>query len=452
MRPRPGARTRSTVAATGVVAVALVLGMAALLWTLNNSLTQGVRTSAEQRASDVSALVATDGAGKDTLLPRSASERSVVQIINLSGAVLAASPEIDGEAALTSLRPKPGSTVSSTASLPVGDQELFVIVATGVHTAAGDLVVITAESLVSVERGVHTVGLLLLAGFPLVLLVVAGSVFYFVGRTLRPVEDIRSRVASITASGLGSRVPVPAADDEVSRLASTMNGMLDRLQAAQAAQQRFVADASHELRSPLAALRATVEVARDHPETASWNDAVDGALAEADRLERLVDDLLLLARTDERGLGGERRDVDLDDIVAQERDRLRSIGRIRVTAQISTVRVVGDRRQLERLVRNLCDNAACVASSTVGLELRVHRGEAVIVVADDGPGVPEIDRRRVFDRFVRLDSARGRTSGGSGLGLAIVSEVASAHGGSVCIEDGGPGARLVVRLPITSRE
>lgn len=439
---------RSTLAATGVVAVALGLGMAGLLWTLDTSLTRSVRTSAEQRASDVAALVATDGASKDTVPPSSASERSIVQVINLGGVVQAASPEIEGEPALTTLRPKPGDSAWTTTSLPVGDQEPFVIIAKGVHTPHGDLVVIAAESLVPVEQGVRTVLVLLLAGFPLVLLVVAGSVFLVVGRTLRPVEDIRARVASMTGRDLGLRVPVATTDDEVSRLATTMNGMLDRLQEGQAVQQRFVADASHELRSPLAALRATVEVARQHPDTPTWNDAVDGALAETDRLEHLVDDLLLLATTDERGLGGDRRDVDLDDIVAAERDRLRSIGHVEVKARIATVRVIGDRRQLERLVRNLCDNAARAAAATVVLELTAENGQAVIAVSDDGTGIPETDRRRIFDRFVRLDTARGRTTGGSGLGLAIVSEVATAHGGSVSVQDCHPGARFVVRLPM----
>lgn len=447
MTPKPGARMRSTLAATAVVAVALGLGAAALLWTLNTSLTAAVRASAEQRASDVASLVAKEGLGHDVVPPSSATERSVVQVISLGGAVQAASPEIQGEAALTSLRPKPGTSASTTSILPVSDQEPFVIVARGVHTSTGDVVVIAAESLATVDQDVHAVGVLMLAGLPLVLLVVAGSVFFVVGRTLRPVEAIRRRVASISSTDLGSRVPVPAADDEISRLASTMNAMLDRLQDAQSAQRRFVADASHELRSPLAALRATVDVARQHPDSVSWHDAAEGAIAETDRLDQLVDDLLLLANTDERGFAGERRDVDLDDVIATERDRLRGLGRLRVESHISTVRVIGDRRQLERLVRNLCDNAARAATSTVELSLTEQDGNACIVVADDGPGIPPEDRHRVFDRFVRLDSARGRDSGGSGLGLSIVFEVAAAHGGSVMIEDREPGVRFVVRLP-----
>jgi len=447
MIPKPGARTRSTLAATAVVAVALAAAGLVVLWILDGSLTSAVHTSAAQRASDVAAIVAREGVAADIVPPSRVGERSLVQVIRADGVVQAASVDIQGEVALTAVRPAPGVVTTTTSRLPVGDQEPFVVVAQGVHTSTGDVVVIAAESLASVGQDVHTVAVLMLAAFPLVLLVVAGSVYYVVGRALGPVEAIRARVGSISASDLGSRVPVPESDDEISRLASTMNQMLDRLQESQSAQNRFVADASHELRSPLAALRATIEVAADHPDTTSWPEAVDASLAETDRLDRLVDDLLLLAKTDERGLRGDRHDVDLDDIVTAERDRLRAGGRVQVHANITAVRVRGDRRQLERLLRNLCDNAARAAASTVELALTREGEQAVIAVGDDGAGIPSADRLRVFDRFVRLDAGRGRDSGGSGLGLAIVWEVAAAHGGSVSIQDRQPGTVVVVRLP-----
>lgn len=423
------------------------MGAVSLVWILRQSATNTVRDSAQQRAHDVATVVATGGAARDAIVAGNLTERSVVQVLDARGSVLVSSPEIDGEPALTSARPAPGSVQVSVQEVPLADQELFVVVAQGVGTPSGDAIVVVAQSLGSVDAGVTTVERLLALGFPLLLLVVAGSVYYVVGRTLSPVEEIRRRVAAIGATDLDKRVPVPIADDEVSRLALTMNSMLDRLQDSQAAQQRFVADASHELRSPLAAIRATLEVGLEHPESQQWSDAAPAVLEETDRLSKLVDDLLLLARSDEVTTPGDHLDVDLDDILMIEADRLSRHGAIDVSVDVAPARVAGDRQQLERLVRNLCDNAARYAKSTITLSLRVDGGWAVLAVQDDGPGIPVKDRERVFDRFVRLDPARHRPSGGAGLGLAIVSEVARTHGGAVAVEDSPSGARFVVRLP-----
>ena len=445
--PRPGARLRSTLAATLVVAVALTIGAVGMVLILRASLTQTVRDSAQQRANDVGTSVAAGGAARDAIVVGNVSERSVVQVLDPQGTVLVSSPEIDGEPALTSARPAPGSVQVSTQRVPVADQESFVVVSRGVHTPTGDAIVVVAQSLDAVDASVTTVERLLVLGFPVVLLVVAGSVFYVVGRTLRPVEEIRRRVAAISATDLDMRVPVPAADDEVGRLALTMNRMLDRLQDSQATQRRFVADASHELRSPLAAIRATVEVGLEHPGSQPWDDAAPAVLAETDRLSRLVDDLLLLARSDEIESPRVHRDVDLDDIMMIEADRLGRLRHIDVSVDVTPARVAGDRQQLERLVRNLCDNAVRYATSSVALSVGIDGAWAVLVVQDDGPGIPVADRDRVFDRFVRLDPARDRLSGGAGLGLAIVFEVARAHGGTAAVEDSASGARFVVRLP-----
>jgi len=445
--PRPGARLRSTLAATLVVAVALTIGAVGMVLILRASLTQTVRDSAQQRANDVATAVSAEGAARDAIVAGNLSERSVVQVLDSHGAVLVSSPEIDGEPALTSARPAPGSVQVSTQRVPVADQESFVVVSRGVHTPTGDAIVVVAQSLGTVDASVATVERLLLFGFPVVLLVVAGSVYYVVGKTLRPVEEIRRRVAAIGATDLDMRVPVPAADDEVGRLALTMNSMLDRLQDSQATQRRFVADASHELRSPLAAIRATVEVGLEHPGTQPWDDAAPAVLAETERLSRLVDDLLLLARSDEIDSPRDHHDVDLDDIMMIEADRLGRLGHIDVSVDVAPARVAGDRQQLERLVRNLCDNAVRYAASSVALSVGIDGAWAVLVVQDDGPGIPLADRDRVFDRFVRLDPARDRLSGGAGLGLAIVFEVARAHGGTAAVEDSASGARFVVRLP-----
>jgi signal transduction histidine kinase len=223
-----------------------------------------------------------------------------------------------------------------------------------------------------------------------------------------------------------------------------MNAMLARLQAAQAAQRRFVADASHELRSPLATIGTGLELlARGN----AGPDAVDALRGETARLGRLVDALLLLARADERGLTPRREDVDLDEVAQAQRWRPSGVVPQIVAAP---VRVVGDRGQLAQVVRNLVDNACRHARSRVLVTVRREgRGDAVLEVADDGPGVPPDQRARVFARFVRLDDARARTDGGAGLGLAIVAEVVAAHGGTVDVVDGPLGGALFrVRLPL----
>ncbi|WP_229758611.1 sensor histidine kinase [Peterkaempfera bronchialis] len=271
------------------------------------------------------------------------------------------------------------------------------------------------------------------------------------GRALRPVERIREGMASVSATELHRRVPIPPDGDEITRLAVTTNRTLDRLEEAVARQQRFVADASHELRSPVANLRTGLEVALAHPDRAPWPEVAQDALANTERLHRLIDDLLVLARLDAAAPAPTSR-VDLADAARSEAaDRSRPGVRLRYAADGRVpVPVAGDRGQLRRMIRNLLDNAERHARSAIDVRVGADgSGDALLVVQDDGPGIPEPDRQRVFERFTRLDDARARDDGGSGLGLAIVREIAARHGGSVRADtaDGG-GARLTVRLPL----
>ena len=251
------------------------------------------------------------------------------------------------------------------------------------------------------------------------------------------------------------RVPVPAADDEVSRLASTMNRMLDRLEASAVRQRRFVADASHELQSPLAAARADLEVALTHPDRTDWRETAGELLDANRRMERLVRDLLFLARVDAGAARPPAVPVDLDDVVLSEAAGIRwdrsvdgSDGHTRVdTSHVSAAAVCGRRDDLVRAVRNLIDNAARYAASAVHIELTSDDGTATLIVADDGPGIADVDRERVFERFGRLDDSRGRHAGGTGLGLAIAKEIIEAHGGTIRVESVSRGARFVVTLP-----
>jgi signal transduction histidine kinase len=225
--------------------------------------------------------------------------------------------------------------------------------------------------------------------------------------------------------------------------------MLARLEEGQLRQRRFVSDASHELRSPVASIRQHAEVALSHPEVTPTGELARAVLDEGIRLQGIVDDLLLLSSIDE-GRSHVRSDpIDLDDLVFEEAVRLRGSSDLRIDSRsVSAARVAGDREKLRRLVRNLTDNAVRHAHGTVALALREMDGEVVLTVEDDGEGVPPEERERIFERFVRLDQARDRDGGGSGIGLAIVWEVAALHRGSVAVSDGDlGGARFEVRLP-----
>jgi signal transduction histidine kinase len=228
-----------------------------------------------------------------------------------------------------------------------------------------------------------------------------------------------------------------------------MNRMLGRLDEAQFRQRRFVSDASHELRSPVASIRQHTEVALAHPEGSSVRELADVVLEEDVRLQRIVEDLLLLTRIDEGTLELRRAPVDLDDLVFEEASRLRGSTNLTIdVARVSAGRVSGDRDKLERLVRNLSDNAARHARTTISLSLRDGGGTVVMAIDDDGSGIPAAQRERIFDRFVRLEDARDRDSGGSGLGLAIVLEIAAFHRGTVRVLDSAlGGARFEVLLP-----
>ena len=284
---------------------------------------------------------------------------------------------------------------------------------------------------------------------PLLIALVGFAVWYLAGRALRPVEAIRAEAEEITGTTIHRRVPEPATDDEVGRLARTMNAMLDRLEESSQRQRRFVSDASHELRSPLASIRANLEVALRNSDRADWPAVAGRALAEDERMENMVTDLLDLARLDETTEGTPIEslpEVDLDELVLDETVRPH---RVPVdTTRVSAGRVHGRREQLARVVRNLLDNADRHARSRVALALQNGDGTVELTVDDDGPGIPADDRERVFDRFTRLDDGRARDAGGLGLGLAMVKTIVEGHGGTIEIDDAPlGGARVAVRLP-----
>jgi signal transduction histidine kinase len=318
-----------------------------------------------------------------------------------------------------------------------------------VDTQVGRITLVAQQSLDEVDRTVNSVTDVLLIAVPAMIALVGLAAWYFTGRALRPVEAIRLEAESITGATINRRVPEPDTDDEVGRLARTMNAMLDRLETSSQKQRQFVSDASHELRSPLSSIRTNLEVALRNADRADWRAVAQRALAEDVRMEDTVSELLDLARLDEAAGPvpvASLPEIDLDELVLDDTVQQR---RVPVdTARVSAGRVHGRREQLTRVVRNLLDNAARHAATTVAVELVTDDTEVVLTVDDDGPGIPEAERERVFDRFTRLDDGRARDAGGLGLGLSMVKTITDQHGGSVVIEDAPlGGARLRVRLP-----
>ena len=431
---RGSVRLRITAAAVAVVGMALLLGAIALVAALHTALSREVRMTTAVRATEVARVVQSGGAAPT-------GDDVTYQVVDPTGGVLAASPNVAGLAPLVRLAP--GAT--RVVDVPFDDGR-FLVVAT---TAGAGRTVLFGQSLDPVDEPTRTLVTLLAIGLPVLLMVVAATTWRLVGRSLAPVDALRGLVDAISATALDRRLPEPSTHDEIGRLAATMNRMLDRLEQAQVRQRRFVADASHELRSPIAAIRQHAEVALAHPEL---GDGLPGvAHAESLRMQSLVDDLLMLAQADEHRSPLRRRAVDLDDLVLDEGLRLRGAGVAGVdTRGVSAARVEGDPAALRRMLRNLADNAVHHARQRIGLSLTEHDGWAVLHVDDDGPGVPVADRSRVFERFLRLDDARVRVDGGTGgLGLAIVAEIVAAHGGEVRIGDApSGGARVTVRMPL----
>lgn len=434
-------RVRSTIAAVLVVGVALVVGATALVTILQRGLTEQVRAAAEVRAAEVAAVLES---GQTPALAVAEPDEQLVQIIDGTGTVVASSSNIAGQPPVARLRPGESAIVAT----PL-DADEFIAVARRANTPLGARTVIVARALAGVFESTTLVTRLLVVGLPALLMLVVWATWTAVGRALAPVEAIRSGVAEISAAALHRRVPQPEGTDEIARLAATMNHMLGRLERAQASQRRFVSDASHELRSPVASIRQHVEVALAHPTRTSVTELADTVLAEDLRLERLVEDLLILARVDEHTLRLRRQPVDVDDLVFDEARRLRSTSDLRIdTTAVSAGRVTGDAASLVRVLRNLGDNAARYARSRINFAVGEGERTVVISVDDDGPGISEADRGRIFERFVRLDDARARDDGGAGLGLAIVAEVVVVHGGTVAVADSRlGGVRIEIVLP-----
>jgi signal transduction histidine kinase len=430
--------------ATIVVALALTVGAIALIAAARRTMLDEVTEAAQKQAAEV---VSQLESGRLPVLEVAGSDEQLIQVITPAGEVVASSRNVAGLPVVARLAP--GQSAEAVTPL---DNDAFIAVAEGAHTANGQRTVLVARALVDVFDTTKAITRWLIIGLPLMVAVVALTTWFAVGRALAPVEAIRREVDEISAAQLHRRVPQPKAQDEVGRLAATMNRMLARLESARNSQRRFVSDASHELRSPITTIRQHAEVALAHPDRMTAQELADVVLAEQYRMQGLVEDLLLLARADEH-VPLSRAPVDLDDLAFEEGHRLRSATSKRVnTSGVGAARVRGDADALRRMVRNLGENAARYASSRVDIALADRDGAVMLTVDDDGPGIPETERERVLQRFVRLDEARSRDDGGSGLGLSIVDEVVRAHGGSISITQSAlGGARIQVTVPADGR-
>ncbi|MGW4679485.1 sensor histidine kinase [Micromonospora taraxaci] len=435
--------------------VGLALGGVVLLGALGFVLQRTVDTEAF-RTADAVALLAAEDALPDPLPVAGGQVR--VQVVDAQGRIRAAS--IDADRLVPMVRPERlDHDRRQRLEVPaerVGLAGPVRVVAVPVGTAADPLTVLVARSMADVRHSTHVVRTILLVAFPLLVAVLAAVAWRVVGATLRPVEALRRGAEEITGRAGAGRLPVPASADEIHRLAVTLNGMLDRLESARIRQRAFVSDAAHELRSPLTNIRTELEVAERLADRTDWTAVTANLLADTDRLSRLVDDLLLLARLDEappsRGVGP----VELGALLAEVAARYPSPP-VRVESPPGPLWTTGNADELRRVLANLVDNAVRHADNAVVLATEATSAAGPVVgpgvgayhlvtVTDDGRGIPVADRERVFDRFTRLDDGRARDDGGAGLGLAIVRELVRRAGGSIALTDGPEQRGLRVRL------
>jgi len=443
---RRSLRARLTLITSAGLALALAGAAVLLASALRASLLRDLDVSARQGAVEVAALI------KQGRLPSPvpvAPGTLTIQVLDAQGRIVNVSPGADRLVPMLPLAQAEAAVRTGQARMldgpSMGLPSLLRVVAV---PAAGQRIVLSAISYAQAGDSLAVLARVLVIGTPLLFGLLAVATWLLTGYTLRPIAELRRGAAEVTATGVPRDLPVPIARDEVRSLAVTLNDMLTRLAESQQRQRDLVSDTAHELRSPIASIRAQLEVALDHPDGLDWAEMACDVHADTLRLARLTEDLLLLARLDGQHL--RRKPTDLAAVCESVAARY-ATARVPVQASApAPCMVAGDADALSRLLVNLLDNAVRHAASRVCVSVRDEGGWAVLTVADDGPGIPAEDTERAFGRFARLDNARSRAGGteGSGLGLAIVRSTAEAHGGSASLGDARPGLRAVVRLPL----
>lgn len=440
-------RTRMVLIAAGAVAAIVAVGGCLFLIAVRAELIGSADEVGEARAHQIADLAAS---GELPAELTADDDLEVAAQVVRSGTVVSATVNATDPAFFDLPEQLPGADdVDTVPRLPIDDDGPFRVVSLGTQTPEGNATVFVA---INVEDVNDTLASLVgngVIGLALLVVAVSGVCWVLIGRTLAPVDAISRQAEAITGQQLDQRVPVPQARDEIHRLAQTINDMLGRLELSAMRQERFVADAAHELRTPLASLRLGLETALARGD-AKDDELLRDLLAETTRLSTLVDQLLLLARRDAGGIVRSAEPVDLDDVVTDVVRATQGDGRVDLRpGRIQPAQVLGGQALLEQVVRNLVDNAIRHASTTVEVSLTDGDGFAVLTVDDDGEGIPPQARHEVFRRFVRLDHARERADGGVGLGLAIVDEIVRLHLGTVEVLDSPRGgARLRVRIPV----
>ncbi|GAA4934987.1 signal transduction histidine kinase [Nonomuraea thailandensis] len=424
-------RLRATVAATLVVALALGLATLVLVLALRGTLVSTADAAAAKKAMAAAPYAGTvelkqaDEPGMRPVTPAKPVE-TAPPVKGKGGEVYLSDGKVVRMADPDLLVTKKQAAVAA----GWADPGEYAVAGIEVATATGPAMVMARVSLDNMQQALQTLYQALLPGVPALLAVVAGMTWLSVGRALGPVAAIRAKVADITARDLNQRVPVPRSKDEIAALATTVNGTLDRLETAVERHKRFVADAAHELRSPIATLRARLELAEP-------SELTEEALADVERLQSLAADLLMLAKLD-AGEPLRVAELDLGQVAAEAALRARRRPEVRVELDVEPdVVLKGSSAHLDRLVTNLADNAVRHAASTVRVRVAAEGGQAVLEVSDDGPGIPPGQREAVFGRFTRLDEARARDAGGAGLGLPIARDIALLHEGSLVYGDRG---------------
>jgi signal transduction histidine kinase len=376
--------------------------------------------------------------------PLPAESTPYVQIVDDRGQVVRSSSELRNKPPMADFRPsQPGGQIKrDVCHSPVSPHRCLFVVAMRLHRPHQDWVIFVGAVAEYVPPLIPPV---IIAGSRLLVALTTFMTHRAVAKTIAPVDAIRQELAEITATDLGRRVPVPGGGTEIRALARTANETLDRLEAAVEQQRRFASDASHDLRSPITAMRTQVEEALLAPEETDWPVNAQALLESLDRLQAIVTDLLMIARLD-AGARQAQEIIDLGDLVRGE--FARRPRRVRLAERLEPgVTVRGDPLRLARLLTNLLDNAERHAASVITVTVRRDAGTCVLEVLDDGAGIPVAQREIVFQRFTRLDAARSRDAGGTGLGLPIARQIAETHGGTLTIEDSPKGARFVLRLP-----
>ena len=425
----------------GGLAVGFLIGGIVLVAALGYALQRTVDSEALGTAQDVAALV--DAGALPEPIP--VTRGQLVQVVDADRRVRSTS--LTADRLVPMLHPDELAAVRDGRRLYLNGDRVGVegplrVVAVPAGPRDDPQTVVVAQPVRDIQESVGLLRTALLVAYPLLLLALGAVGWRVVGAALRPVEELRAGAESITGRHAEDRLPVPETRDEINRLARTLNDMLDRLAAGRGRQRAFVADAAHELRSPLTNMRTELEVAKHLPDSTDWSALTDDLLADIDRLTRLVNDLLLLARADAAAPVDRAEPVELGVLLREVAERHRAAPVPVEVAVDGSQWTMADPDAVRRAVDNLVDNAVRHARSRVRLGL----SDGVLTVVDDGPGIPEADRERVFDRFTRLDDARTRDGGGAGLGLAIVRELVRRQGGTVVLRDAAPGVRAEVRL------